>query len=182
MEKLVKTMRKRIYDAINRLFYNCHDAGGIVIRKVGNSFRVAFTEEHDNGFVYDVEITPEAVAVFLGELEVLAERLWCHYQKIEDELYEGKGSHMNVKNYSFYYKLEEEEYEEDGTGNYGLVSTINDAYVSLVEPSELLSYLAQYKNILENMIGKKVIVLEGMDSEYRVLVEFDKHAGNIIEV
>ncbi|ALK96622.1 hypothetical protein AM586_10395 [Massilia sp. WG5] len=89
---------------------------------------------------------------------------------------------MNVKNYSFYYKLEEEEYEEDGTGNYGLVSTINDAYVSLVEPSELLSYLAQYKNILENMIGKKVIVLEGMDSEYRVLVEFDKHAGNIIEV
>jgi hypothetical protein len=88
MDRLLKTMKKEIYDAINRLFYHGHDAGGIVIRKVGNSFRVAFTEEHDNGFVYNVEITPEAVAAFLGELEVLAEWLWNHYQKIEDELYE----------------------------------------------------------------------------------------------
>jgi len=73
--------------------------------------------------------------------------------------------------FSFCYKLEDEDYEEDGA-TWGLICTLNDQYFRLIPSEHLIDYLKEMKEKLQLMIGKEVFVFNRMDSEYKVDIGF----------
>jgi len=84
-------LRDLIYQTIAHHFYDghdCDDGSGIVISRLGNSFDIAFTEDHGECFAYVVEATFMAVVDFLEKIVELRARLTSIHNATEDELYE----------------------------------------------------------------------------------------------
>jgi len=73
--------------------------------------------------------------------------------------------------FTFAYKLEDQDYEKDGSGMYGMIATINDIYEYLIPQEDLLSHIESFKNQLEKMIGRKVFVFNRQDTEYKLYIE-----------
>lgn len=70
--------------------------------------------------------------------------------------------------FSFCYKLDDEDYEDEDGATWGLICTLNDEYLHLIDSNDLIQHVKSMKKQLELMIGKTVYVFNRQDSEYKI--------------
>jgi len=66
---------------------------------------------------------------------------------------------------------EEDEDEDEDDGIFGLICTFNDEYADVTDGKDIKKYIKQFKDILEEMTGRKIFVFNRMDSDYKVYIE-----------